>query len=159
MTDEQADLVTWARNTARRNHQTVTETVDQVQQGMPGRAPARERITAARHVHNHAGDLLADAVLDARGAGETWHEIGVTMEMATTEDGTPPGTQAFEWSLGRTKLTSAYWTSHTCENVVADDGPYDANPAMVEHGHTRECSRAARDAEQYRQMLAEAGMH
>jgi len=159
MSDEHTDLPTTTENKVRRRRRVVTEAVDDTQQGMSGNAPARERVTAARHIMNSARDVLSDAVRDARGAGCTWHEIAAEMDIVATEDDdTPPGVRAFEWSLAHTRLTSAYWTCHTCQNTVADDGPYDANPANVEHGHTRECARAARDAEQYRQVLAEASL-
>src|SRR5699024_12862174 len=69
-----------------------------------------------------------------------------------------PGGGFVCWVQRHGRGVRAVWTCCTCQNTVADDGPYEANPANYEHGHARECSRAARDAERYWQVLAEASL-
>lgn len=90
------------------------------------------------------GELRAQvysAVGKARGAGASWEEIAVVLDV----DGEHPydrAVAAFEQaSDGQLSDRYYFYECGTCEARVRDFGPYESHPLDREEGHTETCAR------------------
>ncbi len=106
-----------------------------------------EAITAARAIHQAADRLMHDYACRARGEGRTWADVADVLGELVDADTTAPDTAAFA-SMARDG-DYVVWTCTTCGATVTDYGPYDANPANAEAGHTNDCARHCAEVAAY----------
>ncbi|MBW0101643.1 hypothetical protein [Pseudonocardia sp. KRD291] len=107
-----------------------------------------------------AADLMArvaqsqrtEHALDARAAGRSWDEIGAAL--CVPADGERSrGEAVFEWLVegrapdptgpgeGLFRTPTTWWRCGSCDQQVADRGPFESHPNDNESGHTEDCPR------------------
>lgn len=114
-------------------------------------------VRAGRLVAEVASGQLRDWALRALGAGRTWDEVGLALELSPEPDGPTRAELAWDWLIEHRPPTpasaaqgspSAIWKCTTCRERVRDTGPFDSHPDDREAGHLDDCTRrtAALDA-------------
>lgn len=112
---------------------------------------------AARLVADVTAGALREWALRARGAGRTWDDVGVALELPVrSQDGTR-AEAAWDWLIERRPPApatqphpSAVWTCTTCRARVRDAGPFATHPDDREVGHDDDCARRTAALEAFR---------
>lgn len=111
-------------------------------------------LRSALFLRNVAEGQLYEYARTARGAGRSWDEIGVALDLPDY-DCQSRGEVAFAWlvegrepepepeGLPSFRTPSAYWRCGFCEQQVTDHGPCGSHPDDVESGHATGCARHA----------------
>jgi hypothetical protein len=107
--------------------------------------PPLEAIRLAKRLGWAVQQALETQVKYARQDGATWKEIGEAMGYTPDPDTPPLAESAFRVVAPGTSEYNRYftWTCPSCRAVVADYGPYEANPAETERRHGDGCGRLA----------------
>ncbi|GLZ49488.1 hypothetical protein Acsp06_56730 [Actinomycetospora sp. NBRC 106375] len=114
-------------------------------------------LRAAQLVADVTAGALREWALRARGAGRTWDDVGVALELPVwSHDGTR-AEAAWDWLIERRPLApatqpppSAVWTCTTCRARVRDAGPFATHPDDREVGHDDDCARQTAALEAFR---------
>lgn len=90
---------------------------------------------------------------DARQAGFTWHDIGMTMDAGMRRESERAGgsaaEMAYQYAVERPGLPGPYydtafsWNCRSCGKLVIDRGPFNT-PVADQPGHAAGCERLAR---------------
>jgi hypothetical protein len=119
------------------------------------RRPEAEPLAAIRAtlaIRNAAATLLHEHIGRARGAGHTWADLAVVLdvEKAADEARLLVGEAAFNWvTTGHIDdprqrwrdYPTLRWTCATCGQRITDHGPVDPHPGDMERGHASDCER------------------
>lgn len=107
---------------------------------------------AAYELELAARQVARRYVRDAREAGRSWHEIGMTLDVQVRREaeraGRSGGELAYQYAIGRdgddpSRYDSSFpWKCQSCDMLIIDRGPF-ASPASSEPGHTDNCERLA----------------
>ena len=100
-------------------------------------------VVVAGQVVDIAKGLVREWATAARGAGCSWEQIAAAMSIVDVDD---PGVEAYlrltdGISGSSVAWASLRWTCDECRRTVRDAGPWSANPADNETGHSPDCPR------------------
>jgi hypothetical protein len=107
-------------------------------------------VRAAAFVQSVARAELYNHTVQARAAGQSWHEIAAALGLG--EDHGDPAQMAFEVVVEGHAVQrhrpiwrpTARWTCVNCRGRVVDSGPYEASVSDNESGHAKDCVRLHR---------------
>lgn len=101
-------------------------------------------IQAAVWLHGQMRQQMHTWIAKARGAGASWQEIAVVLDLVDEDRKTPYDQAVAAFELAADYGFSDRYYSYecgTCGDRVRDFGPYESHPTDQEEGHTETCAR------------------
>lgn len=117
------------------------------------------RLVAAKELEHASRALQPDLIRGARGAGRSWYEIGMALDLLwqAVVSKESVADEAYDYAL-RLHNTGATrepytWTCNSCHQTITDHGPWPQLPVQQE-GHATDCERWSQELANWRDQEA-----
>jgi hypothetical protein len=123
------------------------------------RARPATRLQVAVMLRQEASRQIDHEIRTARGAGVSWQEIAVLLDLVDADHPTPydQAVAAYERASGSDQWHNALFMFEcdTCGAKITDHGPYEFHPLDQETGHDETCARILAAVAAYKKRIGD----